>query len=133
MRKFSVNVNGNTYIVEVEELAGGATVAPAPVAVAAPAPAPAAAPAAAPAPAPAAAPKAASGAEGATKISAPMPGTVVAVKVAPGQAVKENDVICVLEAMKMENDIVAPADGVVATVCAKGTSVNSGDTLATLN
>jgi biotin carboxyl carrier protein len=62
-----------------------------------------------------------------------MPGTVVAVKVAPGQAVKANDVICVLEAMKMENDIVAPADGVIATVCSKGTAVNSGDTLATLN
>ena len=132
MRKFSVNVNGNTYIVEVEELAAGAS---APVAApTAPVAAPvAAAPVAAPAattPAPKAAP---AGAEGATKIEAPMPGTVVAVKVAPGQAVKANDVICVLEAMKMENDIVAPADGVVATVCAKGTSVNSGDTLATLN
>ncbi|MBE6638613.1 MAG: biotin/lipoyl-binding protein [Ruminococcaceae bacterium] len=129
MRKFSVNVNGNTYIVEVEELAGGATApvaVPAPVA-AAPAPAPVAAPAAAPAP------KAPAGAEGATKIPAPMPGTVVAVKVSAGQSVKAGDVICVLEAMKMENDIVSPADGVIATVCGKGTSVNSGDTLATLN
>jgi biotin carboxyl carrier protein len=62
-----------------------------------------------------------------------MPGTVVAVKVAPGQSVKAGDVICVLEAMKMENDIVSPADGVIATVCAKGTSVNSGDVLASLN
>ena len=84
-------------------------------------------------PAPAAKPAAPAGNEGATKVAAPMPGTVVAVKVAPGQAVKANDVICVLEAMKMENDIVAPADGVIATVCAKGTAVNSGDTLATLN
>ena len=127
MRKFSVNVNGNTYIVEVEELAAGAA-APVVAPVAAPAPV-----AAAPAPTAAPAPKAASGAEGGTKVPAPMPGTIVAVKVAPGQAVKAGDVICVLEAMKMENDIVAPADGVIATVCGKGTSVNSGDTLATLN
>ena len=133
MRKFSVNVNGNTYIVEVEELAGGASVS-APVATPAPAPVAAPAPAAAPAPTAAPAPKAApAGAEGATKVAAPMPGTVVAVKVTPGQAVKAGDVICVLEAMKMENDIVSPADGVIATVCGKGSAVNSGDTLATLN
>ena len=116
--KYKVTLNGKTYEIEVE--AGKAMCL---------AEYEAFAPAAAPAPK-AAAP---AGAEGATKIAAPMPGTVVAVKVAPGQAVKANDVICVLEAMKMENDIVAPADGVVATVCAKGTAVNSGDTLATLN
>uniref|UniRef100_UPI0026E1416A biotin/lipoyl-containing protein n=1 Tax=Enterocloster clostridioformis TaxID=1531 RepID=UPI0026E1416A len=67
-------------------------------------------------------------------VSAPMPGKVVAVKAAAGQAVKKGDVILVLEAMKMENDIVAPQDGTIASINAStGDSVESGTVLATLN
>ena len=63
-----------------------------------------------------------------------MPGTILEVKVANGQAVKKGDVICVLEAMKMENDIPAPCDGVVASInVTKGASVNAGDVLASIN
>ena len=128
MRRFSVTVNGNVYEVEVEELGAGAS---APVA------APVAAPAAAPAPKAApAAPKAAApaGSAGAVSVSAPMPGNILKVNVAVGQAVKKGDVICVLEAMKMENDIPAPQDGTIASVnVQKGASVNSGDVLVTMN
>ena len=121
MKKYNITVNGTTYEVVVEE-AGSVASAPAyvapvysaPVAAPAAAPAPVATPAAAPAPA---APKAApAGAAGATKVTAPMPGTVLKVNVTVGQSVKKGDVICVLEAMKMENDIPAPADGVIASV-----------------
>ena len=62
-----------------------------------------------------------------------MPGTILDIKVASGAAVKSGDVLFVLEAMKMENDIVAPCDGTVASVAAKGTSVNTDDVLATLS
>ena len=63
-----------------------------------------------------------------------MPGTILAVKATVGQSVKKGDVICVLEAMKMENDIPAPCDGVIASInVQKGASVASGDVLATLN
>ena len=124
MKKYNITVNGNTYEVLVEEV-GGAASAPvaapvfsAPVAAAAPA-----APKAAPA-----------GPAGANKVTAPMPGTILAVKVSQGQAVKKGDVICVLEAMKMENDIPAPCDGVVASInVQKGASVAANDVLATLN
>jgi len=138
MRKFNITVNGVAYEVEVEEVGGvPAPVAVAPVAPAAPvaAPAPvAAAPAAAPAaPQAAPAPKAAPVAGG-TKISAPMPGTILDVKVAQGASVKKGDILLILEAMKMENEIVAPQDGTVAQVlAAKGASVNSGDVLVVLN
>ena len=127
MKNYRVTVNGVAYDVVVEELNG--SVAPAPVAapVAAPkaAPAPAAAPKAAPAPA---------GKAGATAVKAPMPGTLIKVNVKVGDAVKKGDVLCVLEAMKMENDIMAPADGVVASVeAAKGASVATDAVLVTLN
>ncbi len=132
MKRYSITVNGNTYDVIVEEAdASGITMAPvatpvAPVAPVAP-PAPVAAPA------PAAAPTAA-GSAGGVKVTSPMPGTILDVKVSVGQAVKKGDVICVLEAMKMENDIPAPQDGVVASINVnKGASVSANDLLATLN
>ena len=126
MRKFNITVNGVAYEVEVEEVAAGEASAPA-------AAAPKAAPkAAAPATKPAA-PKAAPVANG-TKVNAPMPGTILDVKVAQGQAVKKGDVLLILEAMKMENEILAPQDGTMAQVTvSKGASVNSGDALVVLN
>lgn len=123
MKNYTITVNGNVYDVTVEE--GTSTGA-----------APAAAPKAAPKAAPAAAPKAAApaGAQGSVTVAAPMPGKILAVKATAGQAVKKGDVLLVLEAMKMENDIVAPQDGTVASInAAVGDSVESGATLATLN
>ena len=117
MKKYTITVNGVAYDVTVEE---GGSVASAPKA---------AAPAAPAAPAPAAAP---AGAQGSVK--SPMPGKILAVKKNVGDAVKSGDVILVLEAMKMENDIVAPQDGTVASInVSVGDSVESGATLATLN
>ena len=123
MKKYRVNVNGTQYDITLEVLEGESAAA-----------APKAAPAAAPA-APAAAPAApaAKAPAGAQAINAPMPGTILAVNVKPGQAVKRGDVLVVLEAMKMENEIMAPNDGTVGTVnVAKGQSVQSGATLLTL-
>lgn len=131
MKRYSITVNGNTYDVFVEEAdASGVVSAPvAPVAPAAPA-----APVATPKPAAAQQPAAPQGAQGATKVTAPMPGTILNIKVSAGQSVKKGDVICVLEAMKMENDIPAPCDGVVASVnVQKGANVSANDVIATLN
>ena len=119
MKRFNVTVNGKAYDVAVEELGAGAP---------APAPAPAA-PAAAPAPAVPAAPAVGEG----EKVCAPMPGTILDVRTSNGQKVSKGDVIMVLEAMKMENDIVAPCDGTVTSIVVKkGDNVQSGDTLATV-
>ncbi|MBT9775426.1 biotin/lipoyl-binding protein [Clostridium sp. MCC353] len=124
MKNYTITVNGNVYEVTVEEGTGSA-------AAAAPAAAPKAAPKAA---APKAAPKAAAGAAGSVIVSAPMPGKILAVKASAGQAVKKGEVLLVLEAMKMENEIVAPQDGTVASInVAVGDSVEAGATIATLN
>lgn len=124
MKNYTITVNGNVYEVTVEEGTGSA-------AAAAPAAAPKAAPKAA---APKAAPKAAAGAAGSVIVSAPMPGKILAVKASAGQAVKKGEVLLVLEAMKMENEIVAPQDGTIASInVATGDSVEAGQTLATLN
>ena len=130
--KYKITLNNRVYEVEVE--AGKAmlleeydAVAPVAAPVAAPAAAPVAAPAAAPAPV--AAPAGAGEA-----VAAPMPGTILKVNVAAGQAVKAGDTLCVLEAMKMENEIKAPKAGTVSTVAVqKGASVNTGDALVYLN
>lgn len=131
--KYKVTLNGRTYEVEVE--AGKAMLldeyeaivpAAAPVAAPAAAPAPVAAPAAAPAPA-AAAPVAGEA------VSAPMPGNILKVNVTAGQAVKEGDVLVVLEAMKMENEILAPkACTVKQVLVSKGATVDTGATLVVL-
>ena len=135
MRKFNIKVNGQAYEVEVEEVAGG--FAPAPVVPVAAASAPAVAPVAAPAPekaevkaAPAPAPVAAPA--GGTQLKAPMPGTVIDFKATNGAAVKKGQTVLILEAMKMENEIVAPSDGVITFVASKGASVNTDDLLAVI-
>lgn len=127
MKNYRITVNGTSYDVSVEELSGGAAPVAAPVAAA-----PVAAPAAAPA-APAAPAQAAGGA-GSIKVSSPMPGKILAVKANVGDSVKKGQVILILEAMKMENEVVAPEDGTIASIdVTVGASVESGDTLATLN
>jgi biotin carboxyl carrier protein len=122
--KYVVNLNGKKYEVDVSEsdavLLNVSDAAPV---------APAAAPVQA---APAAAPAAQSTAEGA-KVLSPMPGTILEVKVQNGQAVKAGDVMFILEAMKMENDIVAPQDGTVKQiVVSKGASVDTDAVLAVI-
>ena len=120
MKKYVITVNGAKYEVVVEEADINAKFTKAETPKAAPA-APAAAPKAA-------APKAASA--GATAVNAPLPGNILKVKATQGSAVKKGDLLCVLEALKMENEILAPADGTVTAVYAKeGTSVNTGDVL----
>ncbi len=122
MKKYRVNVNGTVYEVEIELIDANA-VQSAPVAAPA-APVKEETPASAPA---------ASVAEGGTTISAPMPGTILKVNVTAGQTVKKGDVLMILEAMKMENEIMAPADGTVASVSVNsGASVDSGTVLCTI-
>lgn len=117
MKAYKVNVNGNVYEITIEVIDKADIKAPAAKATA---PAPAAAPVAAPA--------------GAQTISAPMPGTILKVNVSNGQAVKKGDVLMVLEAMKMENEILAPNDGTVSSVnVAQGATVESGTVLCSLN
>ena len=104
MKKYKVNVNGTVFEVEVEDITGTAA---------------AAAPAAAPA--------------GGESITSPMPGNILAVNVTAGQAVKKGDVLMVLEAMKMENEIMAPCDGTVGAVSVtKGATVETGTLLCTI-
>lgn len=141
--KYIANVNGKRYEIELErvedyrpmtreEIAAPVTAsAPIVAAPAAPvAPTPVAAPApVAPAPAPAAAPVSA----GASTVVAPLPGTILDVKVAPGQAVKTGEIVIIMEAMKMETEVVAAADGVVDSILVKkGDAVDTDATLITL-
>ena len=126
MKTYKITVNGVAYEVTVEEMGAGYTPA-APVAAA---PAPAApviptAPAASAAPAPTPAP-ASAGKTGSTVVKAPMPGNIMKVSVKVGDSVKKGDILCILEAMKMENEIVSPVDGTVASV-----EVSQGETVAT--
>lgn len=122
MKNYRITVNGTAYDVAVEELGGSA----------APAAGIPAAPAAQAAPAPAA--PAASSAAGSITVTSPMPGKILAVKASVGQAVKKGEVVLILEAMKMENEVVAPEDGTIASIdVAVGSAVEAGDTLATLN
>lgn len=122
MKNYTITVNGNIYDVTVEETNGAstqATTSTAPVAAKPQAKAAKAAP---------------SGAQGAVKINAPMPGKILAVKASAGQTVKKGDVILLLEAMKMENEVVASQDGTIASInVATGDMVEAGAVLVTLN
>ena len=117
MKKYKVNVNGTVYEVAIEVMDGAA---------------PAAAPAASAAPAAPAAPVAAAPAGG-EKVASPMPGTILSVNVSNGQAVKRGDILFILEAMKMENEIMAPCDGTVSAVSVTtGASVETGAQLCVI-
>lgn len=118
MKRFNITVNGKAYDVAVEEVTGSTVPVSAPVQAAAPTPAAAPAPAAA-----------VSG----TPVNSPMPGTILDVKASVGDTVAEGQVLMVLEAMKMENDIVAPKAGKVTSIAVKkGDTVNSNDVLASI-
>jgi biotin carboxyl carrier protein len=123
MKKYIIKLNGKVYEIEMEEVTGAAasaTEASKPAQVqSTQQPAPAAAPAQAPAPV-----------SGGESVDAPMPGTIVNVVVKPGDKVKKNQVLVVLEAMKMENEIVSPIEGtVIAVNVSKGQTVNPGESL----
>ena len=114
MKKYRVNVNGTVYEVELEEITG-------------------AAPAAAPAPAAVAAAPVAAAPAGGEQITSPMPGNILSVNVAAGDTVKKGQVLMILEAMKMENEIMCPCDGKVVSVSvAKGAAVESGTLLCVI-
>ena len=113
MKKYKVNVNGTTYEITLEVVDESEAKTEAPKAAAAPA-----APAA-----PAA---------GGTAVKSPMPGNILAVNFASGQSVKRGDVLFILEAMKMENEIMAPCDGTVTVAVTKGSTVDTGAVLATI-
>ncbi len=118
MKTYRVNVNGTNYEIQVEEISA-AEVKSAPAQAAAAAPAPAAAPAAAPA--------------GGEAVNSPMPGTILAVNVKAGDAVKAGQVLMILEAMKMENEICAPVDGTISAVSVnQGATVETGTLLCTI-
>lgn len=128
MKKFNITVNGKSYEVDVEEVGGVSAPAPMrrqePVQQAKPA---ASAPTSAPAPA---APQAAAAVVGGETVTSPMPGTILDIKVSVGESVAEGTVLLILEAMKMENEIMSPCAGKVVSINAtKGASVNSGDVL----
>lgn len=121
MKKYNVTVNGTKYEVTLEAVDASEVKA---------SPAAPAAPVAAPAPAPVSAP--AANANGET-VTSPMPGTILSVNVSNGAAVKKGDVLLILEAMKMENEILAPCDGTVASVnVTKGSSVETGAVLCVI-
>ena len=125
MKNYRITVNGNTYDVQVEEL--GAAAQSAPVQSAASAPSAQNVPVQSAAPAPSA-----QSAEG-TPVNAPMPGNILDIKVNVGDSVTAEQVVVVLEAMKMENDIVTPVSGKVTAInVSKGQAVNSGDVLITV-
>lgn len=129
MRKFNVNVNGKSYYVEVEE--AGSTASAQPAAVTAPAPVAAAPASAVATPAPAVAtPAPAAKPAGGVAVVSPMPGQVLRFIVSEGASVKKGEKIIVIEAMKMENEIVASADGVVSFAVKKGDNIDTGVTLA---
>jgi len=139
MKTYRITVNGVAYDVAVEETsgAGGAAVAAAPITapatISAPQPATAPAPAAASAPAPAAPPAPKAAPQGGTRVESPLPGTVLDYKVQEGAAVTKGQVVALIEAMKMENEIVSPCDGTVAAIVKeRGDSVNPGDLLMTI-
>lgn len=122
MKSYTITVNGTAYDVTVEENGAGAPVAAAPVA--------AARPAAAAAPAP----KKAAGGAGSVKVSSPMQGKILRINNKPGDAVKKGQAVIILEAMKMENEIVATQDGTVASIdVAVGDMVDSGQVVFTMN
>ena len=112
MKKYRVNVNGSLYEVEIEEMQAPATMSAAK---------------------PAAAPSAPAAAGAGAKVNAPMPGTILDVRVQNGAKVKKGDVLVILEAMKMENEIQAPCDGTVTSVCVKkGDSVETQALICTI-
>ena len=114
MKKYNITVNGTTYEVLVEEVDASSSYNPVSTAKTVKAPS--------------------ATNEGANKVVAPMPGTILEMKVSLGQSVKKGDVICVLEAMKMENDIPAPCDGVIASVnVQKGATVGTNDIIVSIN
>lgn len=131
MRNFVITVNGKTYEVGVEEV--GATASVAPVTLSAPAAPVASAPAAPKAAAPAPAPAAKSAPANGEKLLSPFPGLIKNLLVADGATVKKDQPVLVLEAMKMDNDITAPCDGVISFCVSKGSNVESDGVLAVIS